>query len=248
MYKTALLSALALTSAAAQPNATANVEVVAGLRGALSQAQLHHQRMLANGDWYFVDQTKGQNPWNVQDMGNGMIKLKVAPDQEAVSIHSKAYYNGGKFEVAIKSAAAMPGIITAVYAASDSGRTSDEAIGTQDEIDLEFKGNDPYRVQTNVFLAGAEDLQLINIGSDTSKTEHVYGLEWDTTKVVYTVDGAVVRQKWLPRPLAPMRLSISLWTTMGGWPGLKQWGGETDWSVRNFQPIEATFNVQQLPY
>jgi hypothetical protein len=31
-------------------------------------------------------------------------------------------------------------IITAVYAASDDGRTSDAAIGTQDEIDLEFKG------------------------------------------------------------------------------------------------------------
>jgi hypothetical protein len=38
-------------------------------------------------------------------------------------------------------------------------------------------GNDPYRVQTNVFMAGAEDLQLVNVGADTSASEHVYGLE-----------------------------------------------------------------------
>jgi hypothetical protein len=151
MFKTAtaLLSALALTTAA-------EVEVGTGLRGGLSQAVLHHQRMLANGDWYYVDQTKVRPSgylmvslrfcWRTFVMGlcrartpgtcrtwgkllwshkrrspcvelapypprsNGMIKLKVAPDQEAVSLHSKAFYNGGKFEVAIKSAAAMPGV------------------------------------------------------------------------------------------------------------------------------------------
>jgi hypothetical protein len=27
--------------------------------------------------------------------------------------------------------------------------------------------------------------------------------------------------------MAPMRLSISLWTTMGGWPGLIKWAGAT---------------------
>jgi hypothetical protein len=56
-----------------------------------------------------------------------------------------------------------------------------------------------------------------------------------------------VRQKYLARPLAPMRISMSVWTTTGGWPGLINWGGKCDWQSRNWQPVEATFQILQLP-
>lgn len=54
----------------------------------------------------------------------------------------------------------MPGVITAVYLSSGEGRVNDQTTGNQDEIDLEFKGNDPTRVQSNVFFDGQENLEV----------------------------------------------------------------------------------------
>jgi hypothetical protein len=42
------------------------------------------------------------------------------------------------------------------------------------------------------------------------------------SQVIFSVNGAVVRTKLLDRPLAPLKLQLSLWTTIGGWPGLIQ--------------------------
>ena len=47
-----------------------------------------------------------------------------------------------------------------MYLSSGQGRTGDSALGNQDEIDLEFKGNEPTRVQSNVFFNGEENLQV----------------------------------------------------------------------------------------
>jgi hypothetical protein len=40
------------------------------------------------------------------------------------------------------------------------------------------------------------------------------------SQVVFSVNQVVVRTKVLTRPLAPLKLQLSLWTTIGGWPGL----------------------------
>lgn len=59
------------------------------------------------------------------------------------------YYTGGRLEFKMRSASVMPGVVTAVYFASGDGRTDDQTLGTQDELDFEFKGNTPYQVCTN---------------------------------------------------------------------------------------------------
>jgi len=61
------------------------------------------------------------------------------------------------------------------------------------------------QTQTNVFLAGKEDLKLIDVGQDTSKVEHTYGIEWNEKQVQFYIDGQVVRTKELDRPLAPLQ-------------------------------------------
>jgi hypothetical protein len=38
---------------------------------------------------------------------------------------------------------------------------------------------------------------------------------------------------------------MSVWTTVGGWPGLKKWAGETNWEGQ--QEVSATFDVVSLP-
>jgi hypothetical protein len=88
------------------------------------------------------------------------VLLTVRPYEEAVRITSTQSFTGGKLSVLVQSGAVMPGIITSIYLASGNGRHGDAATGTQDEIDLEWKGNAPTMVQTNVFLSGQEDLQV----------------------------------------------------------------------------------------
>jgi hypothetical protein len=44
--------------------------------------------------------------------------------------------------------------------ASGKGRTGDSSPGEQDEIDIEWKGNTPQQLQTNVFLAGADEAKV----------------------------------------------------------------------------------------
>jgi hypothetical protein len=93
-------------------------------------------------------------------LGGGNVLLTVRPYEEAVRITSAKSFTGGKLSVVVRSGAVMPGIITSIYLASGNGRHGDAATGTQDEIDLEWKGNAPTMVQTNVFLDGQEDLQV----------------------------------------------------------------------------------------
>lgn len=46
-----------------------------------------------------------------------------------------------------------------------------------------------------------------------------------------------MRSKVLMRPLKPMSLKLSVWTTSGGWPGLINWaGGPPDWDVSTYRP------------
>ena len=73
-----------------------------------------------------------------------------------------------------------------------------------------------------------------------------YVIEWDNAAVNFAVDGQQVRTVALTRPLKPLKLSMSVWTTVGGWPGLKKWGGETNWEA-NPEPISAEFNIISLP-
>lgn len=183
----------------------------------------------------------------IRDIGNNRMSITIAPWKEAVSAQSSTAYSGGRLEFKIKSASVMPGIITAVYFASGNGRTGDSSLGNQDEIDLEFKGNEPTRVQTNVFMNGQENLQMIDLGYDSSSDEHLYAVEWDNNAVRFKVDGREARSVPLTRPLQHMQLHMSVWTTTGGWPGLIQWGGYPNWGSRGNQPVETILEIIKYP-
>lgn len=95
------------------------------------------------GVWYDVD-----HPERLSSGGGNSFAMTVSPFAENVKIESKSIFTGGRFEVNMKSASAMPGIVTALYLASGDGRTGDSNLGSQDEIDFEFKGNAPTMVPT----------------------------------------------------------------------------------------------------
>ena len=152
---------------------------------------------------------------------------------------------GGRFEVKMTSASKMPGVITAIYLASGDGRKGDEALGDQDEIDFEFKGNEPNMVQTNVFLGGEEDLKIVDVGADTSAEAKNYAIEWDANAVNFFIDQENVRTVQTGRAMKPLKLSVSVWTTVGGWPGLLKWAGETNWAGQD--AISAEIEIVSLP-
>ena len=198
-----------------------------------------------NANWYIVDQAQGQNPKNLMARGND-FSMQVGPGEEAVKIHSKQKYTNGRFTVRAKSASVMPGIITAIYLASGEGRTNDYDLGDQDELDFEFLGNHPNEVQTNIFVNGNENLRWLPVANHANQF-HEYTLEWDDNHVAFYMDNQQVRYQRLYQPLKPMNLVISVWTTTGGWPGLIQWGGATNWGYRGNRPAIAEFEVIELP-
>lgn len=165
-----------------------------------------------------------------------------------------------------------------MYLTNGDGRKSDEELGDQDEIDLEFRvrrnqcqcqpmqtphashsnntksspqGSHPRTLQTNVFLNGQEDLKVVDLAYDSSNEVHVYAVEWDDRTVRFFADRnpEPIRTVQLARPLKPMNLHLSAWTTSKGWPGLLRWGGETNWAKNHpgQDPIEAIFKVTHLP-
>jgi len=207
-------------------------------------ANVRTGRTLADG-WYEKDAGENQHPENIEGEGD-KFTMTVKPDANSCKLSSTATFTEGRFEIKLKSASKMPGVITAIYLASGDGRKGDEELGDQDEIDFEFKGNKPMEVQTNVFLSGVEDLKVIDLGKDTSAEAISYAIEWDAAKIDFYIDNENVRSVPTGRALKPLKLSISVWTTMGGWPGLLKWAGETQWETRG-EPIVAEFEVVSLP-
>lgn len=81
-----------------------------------------------------------------------------------------------------------------------------------------------------------------------------YAIEWDDKSVRFFFDRnpEPVRTVQLSRPLKPLALHASVWTTSKGWPGLIRWGGETNWKARpagesDDVPVEAIFKITQFP-
>jgi len=196
-------------------------------------------------DWYEKSYAQYQHPENIHVDGNHFT-MTIMDGANNAKMSSKQFYTSGRFSIRMKSAAQMPGTVTAFYLASGDGRSSDEAIGTQDELDFEIKGNTPNEVQTNVFMDGEESNAVTFVGN-TAAEYHTYGFNWNADSVDFEIDGAVVRHAKLHRPLKPMQMSLSIWTTYGLWGGVQEWAGVTDWSRVGGQPISAEFEVIEFP-
>lgn len=195
-------------------------------------------------DWYEKSYAQYQHPENIHVNGDHFT-MSIMDGANNAKLSSKQFYTEGRFAIRMKSAAKMPGTVTAFYLASGDGRSSDEAIGTQDELDFEIKGNTPNEVQTNVFMDGEESNQVTFVGN-TADEFHTYGFNWNADSVDFEIDGRVVRHAKLHRPLKPMQMSLSIWTTYGLWGGVQEWAGVTDWS-RSGGPISAEFEVVEFP-
>ncbi|KAG6402949.1 hypothetical protein SASPL_135164 [Salvia splendens] len=111
------------------------------------------------------------------------------------------------------------GVITSLYMSNN-----EEHPGNHDEIDIEFLGtpeNEPYVLQTNVYIRGSGDGTIIgreikfHLWFDPTKDFHNYAILWNPSQIIFYVDDVPIRR--YPRksdetfPLRPMWLYGSIW-------------------------------------
>ncbi|CCE73091.1 Piso0_000108 [Millerozyma farinosa CBS 7064] len=170
------------------------------------------------------------SPSGVEYTANG-LQLSIKKRFDNPSITSNFYIMYGKAEVEIRASHGQ-GIISSFYLQSND----------LDEIDVaELFGGNPYEVQSNYFIKGNTTTydrgayHPIEVPPMSAFVK--YGIEWNPSKLVWTVNGRVVREltKDNPQgfPSSPMTLTLSLWA--GGDPGNAEgtisWaGGKTSYN------------------
>lgn len=139
-------------------------------------------------------------------------------EYSSAAITSNKSFLYGRFEAKLKPPK-VSGFVTGVFLHRDSPRQ---------EIDIEFTGNNPTKMLTNVYYnPGVESARFdygyrgtpleIELGFDASEDYHLYAIEWDPNQIRWYVDNILVhtRNNWGPTPIPhlPMKFHINLWPT-----------------------------------
>ena len=132
------------------------------------------------------------------------------------ALASKQFFDHGRFEAEIRAAPGA-GLVTGFFLHRDAPRQ---------EIDVELAGNDPRRMLTNVYFNPGDDGAAmgfgyrgtpcyIDLGFDSTLDFHLYAIDWNPGRIIWSVDGMIVHERvgWDPTPLPhlPMRLHANLW-------------------------------------
>jgi GR25 family glycosyltransferase involved in LPS biosynthesis len=139
-------------------------------------------------------------------------------EYSSAAITSNKSFLYGRFESKLKPPK-VSGFVTGMFLHRDSPRQ---------EIDIEFTGNNPTKMLTNVYYnPGVEGARFdygyrgtpleIELGFDASEDYHLYAIEWDSNQIRWYVDNILVhtRNNWGPTPIPhlPMKFHINLWPT-----------------------------------
>ncbi|XP_027343932.1 xyloglucan endotransglucosylase/hydrolase protein 31-like [Abrus precatorius] len=133
------------------------------------------------------------------------------------SLHS---YQSGYFGAAVKlQSGYTAGVITSFYLSNNQDHP-----GNHDEIDIEFLGtipDKPYVLQTNVFIRGSGDGNIVgremrfHLWFDPTQDFHNYAVLWTPSEIIFFVDDVPIRM--YPRksdatfPTRPMYVYGSIW-------------------------------------
>ncbi|ODA83211.1 hypothetical protein RJ55_01722 [Drechmeria coniospora] len=180
----------------------------------------------------------------IQYNGQGAV-FTVGKETDAPTIMTSKYIFFGRVDVVLQAAPGQ-GIVTSVVLQSDD----------LDEIDWEWIGSDSSQAQTNYFSKGntsTYDRGKFHPVSNPASTFHTYGIQWNSTAVVWTIDAAVVRTLAYNDanggqgfPQTPMQVKLGSWVAGRGSaaPGTVQWaGGYADWSKAPFSAYYKSISV-----
>ncbi|CAI9774591.1 unnamed protein product [Fraxinus pennsylvanica] len=162
-----------------------------------------------------------RNLWGPQHQRIDQGTLDLWLDRNSGSgFKSLSPYSSGYFGAAIKlHPGYTAGVITSFYLSN-----SEDHPGNHDEIDIEFLGttqNKPYTLQTNVYIRGSGDGNIIGremkfrLWFDPTRNFHNYAILWNPSEIIFFVDDVPIRR--YPRksdatfPLRPMYVYGSIW-------------------------------------
>ena len=158
----------------------------------------------------------------------GHLVISLSPDFRT----KKAFASGelqwrrtihyGRYE-AVLQAARGSGLVTGFFLYTGPHRGD-----PHDEIDFEFPGRDPTKVELNIFVNGKKPksgLGAFDLGFDASKAPHLYAFEWSEEAIRWYADGRLLREFTRtdgPLPVTPGKVYLNL---IAGSPQVKGWLG-----------------------
>lgn len=165
-----------------------------------------------------------------------------AADFSCGELQSKERFGYGMYSARIRAASGS-GLNTAFFT----------FIGPQhkqphDEIDFEFLGKNPRKVQLNYYINGKPQGEtFIDLGFDASEAMHEYSFVWEPGRIRWYIDGKQVHEtaKGAAIPSHPGKIYLSLWSAT---PRVKDWLGpfeftgdkEAEFDEVKFTPLPAT--------
>ncbi|ORX97712.1 concanavalin A-like lectin/glucanase [Basidiobolus meristosporus CBS 931.73] len=199
------------------------------------------------GDPAVADWTSDFTPSNVR-AENGQLVLFMPLDSKVNSfgntqgfgatVSAVRWFDYGKVSARVKSASTSKGVVSSFIVRNFEG----------DEIDFEWVGGYPTRVESNYYYGNDHDFsngEKHEVGANTAEDFHTYAIEWQPDYITWSVDDKVVRTVDKARtlnattnaylyPQRMARIQLGIWDGGRGSEGTKEWaGGETDWSDPN---------------
>ncbi|KAL3530506.1 hypothetical protein ACH5RR_009828 [Cinchona calisaya] len=192
-----------------------------------------------------------RNLWGPKNQRVDQDSLTIWLDRNSGSgFKSLNRYQSGYFGAAIKlQPGYTAGVITSFYLSNN-----EDYPGYHDEIDIEFLGttpDKPYTLQTNVYIQGSGDGNIIgremkfHLWFDPTQDFHNYAIIWNPTEIIFFVDDVPIRR--YPRksdatfPLRPMYVYGSIWDA-SSW-ATEQGKYKTDYQ---YQPFVGRYNNFKL--
>ncbi|KAK2740492.1 hypothetical protein FQN55_008835 [Onygenales sp. PD_40] len=176
------------------------------------------------------------------DDGMGISVKKQGDNPE---LRSNFYIMFGKVDITMKASPGQ-GIVSSAVLQSDC----------RDEIDFEWLGTKDSTVETNYFRKGntaTYDRGMTVNGPDNQKSFKTYTIDWDSNRIIWKIDGNVVRtltaEDAIPQgglPQTPAFIKIGTWAS--GDPSntadtIKWGGGPTDYSAGPFTMMVKSISV-----
>lgn len=158
---------------------------------------------------------------------NGMLELSVGPAGAktlgCAEIRTHAHTGYGTYEARVRTATGS-GMNSNMFTYSGPPLTP-----VHDEIDFEFLGKAPTKVQLNYFASGHGGHETLpDLGHDTSKTFQTIAFEWLPDSVRWFIDGKLVREVKKPGLYMPGNFFLSVWAAG---PNGTEWLGQIDQSA-----------------
>ncbi|KAJ1659346.1 transglycosylase [Dispira simplex] len=197
----------------------------------LAHASAQEQNVCGTREWDFSspDQMKDFSvDWCPENayIEKGAMVLRLTSSCGTTVIYPHKLHKG-RVEAMIR-AGPSSGVVTAFIMQGDNPK---------DELDLEWVGKDPHRVQSMYFVNGervaGDELPGYHAAAESTQRYIRYSIDFGPDHVVWRVDGEIVRtlerEEGRPFPSAANLLR------MGVWDGSKnqEWAGIVDWKSQD---------------